>query len=316
MTSQRPPILKRGKLPREDSPPTPFDRRLPRRAIRDGLQSLGGSLLFHGVLLFVLMGWMLIRPPVFSGRELLVSELDDKPEGLEKLVDVPLALEEIAKPETKPPEPAFATQENPPPLTGVSLPKLRKDTDPKPNPKPKSKPAKPIANKPMLAGTANADVEREVQKRLDQAGGQSGAVRISLIWNNGNDLDLYVKTPVGDIVAFNYKKSRCGGELDVDMNAKKVQSTEPVENVFWSEKKVPTGVFLVGVHQYQNHGYRDPSKFLVSVKVAGEVHHFRSNQKWGQKVQCVCQFRRTAKGVEFMEPPDEFSNRPGKPVFK
>ncbi|MCS7047282.1 MAG: hypothetical protein NZO58_13065, partial [Gemmataceae bacterium] len=59
----------------------------------------------------------------------------------------------------------------------------------------------------------------EFAQRLNQAGGKSGDVQLTLIWYNGNDLDLHCVEPSGEEIFFARRRSRSGGELDVDMNA-------------------------------------------------------------------------------------------------
>jgi hypothetical protein len=300
-----------------DEAPVGIQRKLPRDSWRDGLQSVSFSLILHVLLFLIPISWLITQPLATSDDLLVLAGLDSKLNLQEPMENAPI--EQLAQPPVMLPRqehdsPALMKEE--PELSGITLASLQmadpaaKQPAPQPQETPTEKP-------PAETETANPALEKEVQDRLDREGAKSGAVQISLIWNNGNDLDVYAQTPLGDIIAFNYKQSRCGGELDVDMNAKKPESTKPVENVFWSEQKAPLGVFVVGVHEYQNHGFRDPTAYLVSVKVAGETHHFRGNIRAGQTVKPICKFQRTKDGVKFLETPETFGgNRTGKPVFK
>jgi uncharacterized protein YegL len=86
---------------------------------------------------------------------------------------------------------------------------------------------------PILAGAANTPApdltsltnslpafEADVQSRLDRESAQSGDVQISLLWHGTNDLDLHCIDPTGDRIWHEERKSKSGGELDVDMNAR------------------------------------------------------------------------------------------------
>ncbi|MDR0404088.1 MAG: VWA domain-containing protein [Treponema sp.] len=110
----------------------------------------------------------------------------------------------------------------------------------------------------------------ELSSRLNRAQALSGDVRISLSWNNRNDLDLYVVTPWGETIWYGGKEDSSGGMLDVDMNVNG-ETTEPVENVFWENESAPVGTYRVFVNNYDYHGdFIDPSEFQVEVKNGNE----------------------------------------------
>ena len=98
----------------------------------------------------------------------------------------------------------------------------------------------------------------DLDERLEREGGKSGAVQVSLAWDDYNDLDLHLFCPSGERIYFNNKESECGGELDVDMNVKPV-SDNAVENVVWQENP-PKGTYKVGVHFYKYHRKRGTKK--------------------------------------------------------
>jgi hypothetical protein len=290
-------------------------------SLRRCVGSYAGSIVFHALLLLVPISWFISASQEPPETEILITTEDSElgaPVELDES-QVELEIESDAQEATADQDifAMFRDEENELQLGSLPFkmpePKSRRtSTTPTPNRKPSQSEQK--ADQPASSKSA---IEKEVQKRLDKAGGQGGAIQISLVWNNGNDLDLYTQTPIGDIIAFAYKRSRCGGELDVDMNARKTQSTKPVENIFWSAKKAPMGIFTVGVNEYQNHRFRDPTPYLVSVRVDGEVHHFRGTARVGLPLKCVCRFKRTAEGVEFLKPPKSIgSGKQTKPVRK
>tara|TARA_Y100001934_G_C12385099_1_gene795112 strand:+ start:5508 stop:6893 length:1386 start_codon:yes stop_codon:yes gene_type:complete len=114
----------------------------------------------------------------------------------------------------------------------------------------------------------------EMQQRLEREGAKSGDVQISLMWNNMNDIDLHCIDPNGQEIFYNNKKSRSGGELDVDMNANEPYSRQPVENIFWPPDGAPQGRYSVFVEHYDIHDEVNTTEYTVAVKWGGEVKEF------------------------------------------
>jgi hypothetical protein len=128
-------------------------------------------------------------------------------------------------------------------------------------------------------------------ERLKKAGAQTGDVQISLMWNNINDLDLYVRTPTGEIISFRHRVSISGGRLDVDMNAL-LFNKEPVENIFWPKGRAPKGEYTISVDYFANHGEPDPTKFGVAAKIDGELKTFSGTISFGQPPMVIYKFIR------------------------
>ncbi len=134
----------------------------------------------------------------------------------------------------------------------------------------------------------------EFAERLAREGAKTGDVQISLIWNNYNDLDLHVVCPSGERIFFDNRNSKCGGELDVDMNVKPA-SRKPVENVYWPENKAPRGTYKVYIHHYAKHnkGFRsnkDPTEFAVLVDMEGTKKEFKGEISNGEPLRLVAEF--------------------------
>jgi uncharacterized protein YbjQ (UPF0145 family) len=143
------------------------------------------------------------------------------------------------------------------------------------------------------------ELDPEFGKRLQREGGATGELRISLLWNNRNDLDLHVTPPSGEEIFFRHKKSRCGGELDVDMNVGG-DSTTPIENVFWAHGSAPRGRYQVSVKQYSCRDGNNRTPFRIEVVAAGRVTHYEGVVD-GETMQRACVYDYT--GPQPMEIP-------------
>ena len=72
-----------------------------------------------------------------------------------------------------------------------------------------------------------------------------GDVQITLTWDNGADLDLWVIDPNNEEIYWNNKNVASGGTLDVD----DVNGHGP-ENIFWPQDEAPDGTYKIYVHHY------------------------------------------------------------------
>jgi hypothetical protein len=107
-----------------------------------------------------------------------------------------------------------------------------------------------------------------MKERVKAAGGRvDGAMRVSLGWFNGDDLDLHCDTPDRQHIAFYEKR----GILDVDMNAGAATNrTNPVENMAW--KVMPRdGEYKFTVNQYSRR-YSENEGFRLEIEVQGALH--------------------------------------------
>jgi len=121
-----------------------------------------------------------------------------------------------------------------------------------------------------------ANIDAEIRDRVEKAGGQYDGVdvRASLLWNNGNDLDLHVQTPAGEHIFYGAKRASCGGWLDVDMNAGGAHTTKPVENVRWAKGTARPGRYRVWVRNFAFHeAKRAPTPWKVEIEIGGKITH-------------------------------------------
>lgn len=95
--------------------------------------------------------------------------------------------------------------------------------------------------------------EASILGRLLRLGGRRGAITVTLLWNNRNDLDLHVLCPDGQRIHY-MNKEAAGGMLDIDRNAHPSALTdEPIENIFWERRPGLRGTYRVLVHHFRQH---------------------------------------------------------------
>ena len=127
--------------------------------------------------------------------------------------------------------------------------------------------------------------------RLALAGGKSGDVQISLIWDTIDDLDLHCIDPNGEEIYFSNERSSSGGELDVDMNAGGRTSTEPVENIYWPRGRAPAGSYKVSVNFYARTSGARTISFKVAINYKGTVEKHQGQARIEGRKILIGQFR-------------------------
>jgi Ca-activated chloride channel family protein len=114
----------------------------------------------------------------------------------------------------------------------------------------------------------------EFSARLAQSNARAGDIRISLMWNNRNDLDLHVVTPMGEEINFNNPRDSYGGFLDADRNLYG-ETLKAVENIFWPDNAAPRGNYRVYIQNYVNHETDPyPTPFQIEIKNGKEYLYF------------------------------------------
>ena len=109
-----------------------------------------------------------------------------------------------------------------------------------------------------------------IQEKVVEAGGKSGEVQFSLVWESKSDLDLHVINPAGDRIFYKSRFDRLGGALDVDCNADHRRlSASPVENVRWLQGDPASGRYTVWVHFFRARN-EDSADFKMMAKTGGD----------------------------------------------
>jgi hypothetical protein len=106
-----------------------------------------------------------------------------------------------------------------------------------------------------------------------------------LRWSNESDLDLFVRDPNGDMVAWDTGTSPSGGVLELDTNANCETVTNlPVEHVYWPQGTDLPGVYTFTVWYQLDCGGRGPATFDLRVSAGGhEVAHVTDTLRLGER---------------------------------
>ncbi len=104
----------------------------------------------------------------------------------------------------------------------------------------------------------------------------TGALQISLSWNNGSDQDLYVTDPSGEIISYTNTSSNSGGVLDRD----DTDGYGP-ENIFWLST-APDGNYSVRVDDFS--GISTGTTCYVTINAPGRSRSFTVRTQSGNTV--------------------------------
>ena len=150
-------------------------------------------------------------------------------------------------------------------------------------------PPSPIRSTNRAPPATNA-LNDNFEELLRQHHAGSGDVRISLMWNNRNDLDLHVVEPRGEEIFYLHRESESGGLLDIDMNAGPPFRNPAVENVYWPDRAAPPGNYRVYVNHYRRQDTPDLTQFTVRILVRGRTSDVTGHIRFGEPKKLVYQF--------------------------
>jgi hypothetical protein len=125
----------------------------------------------------------------------------------------------------------------------------------------------------VLSGGCSLSSEPSVAPHAGMLSPSKTAVRVSLLWSDPVDLDLYVTDPALETVYFANNPSGSGGRLEEDVGCPEPQTPRAgpasVETVSW--KNPPLGKFRIGVDFIEacDTGIAE-ARFLVVVDANGE----------------------------------------------
>lgn len=108
----------------------------------------------------------------------------------------------------------------------------------------------------------------------DGCGYEGGAVQITVGWNSGADIDLYVTDPSGATLYYNehHKRSGIGGHLDHDArgDCRREQANPRIENAYWP-RPARSGNYAVELNYFSPCARAATTEVTLSVVVDSEL---------------------------------------------
>ena len=152
--------------------------------------------------------------------------------------------------------------------------------------------------------TYAGEVTDSIKERVKRAGGKvDGDIRCSLSWYNYDDLDLHMREPGGNEIYYGSKTSHNRGQLDVDMNAGCGQTRQPVENIYYLDRKfMAPGTYTLFVEQFSQREKQDIG-FEVEIEFDGNPVTMSHDKEMRSKERVmVASFELSKGGVLKMNP--------------
>ena len=111
--------------------------------------------------------------------------------------------------------------------------------------------------------------------QIDEGCGySSGNIQITLAWNSGADIDMYVTDPAGETISYSHTQAASGGHLDHDArgNCRQGQPNNTIENVYWESPQPPSGTYQVALHYWgECNSNAGPTNTTLSIAVGGQI---------------------------------------------
>lgn len=121
-------------------------------------------------------------------------------------------------------------------------------------------------------------IDEDCDGRIDEGDCpyRSGDVQVTMTWNNGSDIDLFVREPDGDVLSHQRATSARGGSFDYAGRGQCDSTMEypRIENVSWLREEAPEGEYELLLHRWGDCLDRatetqDAVSVILSISVAG-----------------------------------------------
>jgi uncharacterized protein YfaP (DUF2135 family) len=106
--------------------------------------------------------------------------------------------------------------------------------------------------------------------QIDEGFVGSGSIQITLWWQTGADIDMYVTDPTGETISYSHRNASSGGQLDRDARGA-CTNNETTENVYWNSPNPPSGAYRVEAHYYSECNGAGPTPIVMSISVGGAI---------------------------------------------